>query len=601
MRASMLVSIGVLLSSGAFLLLSLNYANTVGLFQIKSSLPAQFFATQVEALVDGIYAAPEEMTIRYSGPNTCYWDENLSEWRCQGDIRIRSVGASASFTHNTVGMGFPLTGCLYLDFSPAFLGWAKKKIKAGIEKLGKKSGEEVVEELVGEVAENTFEELAKKAGKNLDDAMDEFAERRARELAELYGTSAEAEKESVKKSLRKSISEGETTYDTQLFLEYLSSSANREMAEGSIRASLKSLASATKDQVKNFFKKGFTTVAGLYSKLGATKTILKGTLKGLTTYASCRSENPLLDIVDLLLNGQIILEWDNKIIHNFYDFYVGKTGAVSLRYVQAGREREINKLMVLNGEDMCFLRYYLAYNLTDYEFTNFPVKDGAIELSKERKLFDTLCDENSEYYPKDLFDILETIKQVERDGQTRTLTIFVNPGKMISKEGTKLCERRVKRTEDGRFNGSFVIFCYEISNLVGDDFNLTINYDNPESEITALSLPEKLIKEEGGNEYWFVDAPEVQGRFKIDSPILTYVKAIKGLFEKLDREYELDTDLIWPANYVERKDAYFQSRYDRYELRINKTGGGNIRLTPEYKGMVLGMDYNGIYTEAQLK
>ena len=630
------------------MLLSLNYANTVGLFQIKSSLPAQFFATQVEALVDGIYAAPEEMTIRYSGPNTCYWDGNLSEWRCQGDIRIKSVGASASFTHNSVTLGFPATGCIYIDLLPVV--WRKAKGEELIQPKASKNVRKsmtlensprevaVVLEGLDEAEEEALEEGLRNVFKKLK-AGDELTDEEIELLNNLRRRTVEEGKGSEKTFLeywrekRWTLERGEPRrHDFFEVLEACMKDADCVSGKGYLYKKIeKQLAPVVekiaearsirekfgKEAMIAFLEKGYIprkhrmlgTAKKVLSKLSTVKKIYDRTVRTLTMYASCRSDNILLDLVDLLMNGQIILETDNKIIHHFYDFYVGKTGAVSLKYVQAGREREINKLMVLNGEDMCFQRHFLSYNLTDYEFTNFPVKDGAIELSKERKLFDTLCDENNRYYPRDLFDIIETIKQVEKDGQTRTITVFVNPGKMISKEGTKLCERRVKRTEDGRFNGSFVIFCYQIPSLIGRDFNLTINYDNPEEEILPTGTADELIKKEGGNEYWFASPPIIEGRFKIDSPALTFGSLLGlGVRESIFQiPYEVGqgvTKWISPRTQLPRKEAYFQSRYDMYELTIGKKpfgGSWALQINVSYKGMVLGMDYDGIYTEAQLK
>ena len=172
----MLVSIGVLLSSGAFLLMSLNYANAVGLFQIKSTLPAQFFANQMEAIIDGIYSVPEDVTIRYSGPNTCYWDQNISEWRCLGGLRIKSVGATASFTHTSVTMGFPFTGCLYVDIGMIVWQRIKPRMTKFFKRIKEGGSEEEVFRMWKSASEKTLKEATEEAVekaeyKSLDEAL----------------------------------------------------------------------------------------------------------------------------------------------------------------------------------------------------------------------------------------------------------------------------------------------------------------------------------------------------------------------------------------------------------------------------------------------
>jgi len=157
-KASLILTAGSIIFSGAFLLLSLNYANNMGLFYTDSAKPALYFSNQLEAAMSGVYASPEETTIEYSGPRSCEWNNEILEYDC-GGATIKNIGASVGFTQNQITMGFPLTGCLYLDFLTGLISKALKSRKAN--KVGALSAtyESVLKELKAGVKELSGKEV----------------------------------------------------------------------------------------------------------------------------------------------------------------------------------------------------------------------------------------------------------------------------------------------------------------------------------------------------------------------------------------------------------------------------------------------------------
>jgi len=339
------------------------------------------------------------------------------------------------------------------------------------------------------------------------------------------------------------------------------------------------------DAVDEIVKRGWTDKAkDFLSRIFVSRTRKGLFLRGLVGYLSCGNDNPLLDAIDFFLNGQLVLETDYRQIATPYTFFVGKTGALYLTYKTGNEEKDLNKLFVLNGDDMCATREFLAYNLTDYSPKPFKIVDGDIILEKNKVLYDTICDKSSTYYPTGIPEIVEYVEQAcnsENGKSLHPIRIYATPSRFISKDGTKICEEKVTRNSKATMTGSFKIFCYDLSNLCEVDlgeFNPVPSWFNDYANIE-------------GNYYFAPEDPEITLRSKITSPLASAF-GIEGL--QLP-EVELPKFNLFTGN---NKQFYFPSRYDYVEVRAEKENG-KVYLKNIKEENVMGANFKGIYTEYQ--
>jgi hypothetical protein len=618
-KASLILTAGSIIFSGAFLLLSLNYANNVGLFYTKSSMPAMYFANQMEAVVSGVYASPEESTITYSGPRSCRWDSNNLEYVCNGGATISNVGATIGFTQNQIAVGFPFTACVYVDF----LGMAwnkyksnKKVVKEAAEKAGntglEETGEDFLqdaEKLVEENAEKVIEEGVeagfRKLARDLDiDDFDKFVKNYADDLAEKRAI--RQLEESGRMNLRElqSIKEMESAKIQETIWDSIRSNKWDPEYVGLIDAMTGPPGSAIMDAwdqaaevaakqllgfpvEKELLEKGWVSrgLDWLSSKLSVLNKVKIGKLRLITPYLSCRNDNLAMDLLDIAMNGQIVFEWDHRQFSRSDTFYIGKTGAISLTYNLGGEERDVNKLFAMDGDDMCAAREFLAYNLTQYAPLNFDIVDGGVVIDKKNGLFNTICDESSAYYPIGVPEIAQSVLDacnLPGNGELPPIRVYSTPSKIITKDGTTICEERVKRTSDGKMDGSFKILCFDLSELCNVDLT---NFEPVHS---------KHFEAEGlGNYYKNPGGDIIENRFRIDSPLL----GVAGMGPILDVEFPSAPTA--PIGITEDKEFYLPSRYDYVEVAIIKDNGV-VYLRNINEVNVMGVNFQGVYTEDQL-
>jgi len=364
-------------------------------------------------------------------------------------------------------------------------------------------------------------------------------------------------------------------------------------------------------------------ITGYDSKIRAAISLGHNTIEGITQWASCRNDNLMLDVMDTFLNCQLVFELGYKSIMRPYTFYVGKTGSTSITYTQQGEEMDVNKLYAVSGDDLCFAREAIAYEMDDYAPINFDIVDGTITFKKNKGLYDTVCDESSEYYPIGIPEIAEYVSQACKVGLGENnvllprIRVYATPSKIITKEGTTICEERVERNEEGNIKDSFKIMCFNLTeltdgngnacNIAENDFDITVDYNR---DLNAKTWDEGWDAGDiSGNSYFYPEAPQFEFRFSVDSPITGIFRDI-GVLNYGEDLFAADLDFFEDIfnsaiSFLGNpdKEYYFPSRYDYYILEAKMSGGKivvDIIPDPETGKLinnVLGANYNGVYTE----
>ena len=91
-RAQIVIGIGVLILSAAFLLVGVYFANLQGLFFQNGARSLQLFADNIGFSINSLYAAPSSMSITLAGNNSlCSWDPSIAAYTCAGGSKIYNL------------------------------------------------------------------------------------------------------------------------------------------------------------------------------------------------------------------------------------------------------------------------------------------------------------------------------------------------------------------------------------------------------------------------------------------------------------------------------------------------------------------------------
>jgi hypothetical protein len=262
---------------------------------------------------------------------------------------------------------------------------------------------------------------------------------------------------------------------------------------------------------------------------------------------------------------------------------------------------------------MCFLRNQLSFFGGDYDTPALKMEDGKIILSKNKETFDTLCDDESDYYPIGVGEIADYVKKA-CEGINQDFYVYVTPARFFSYEDGMLCEKHFARNEEGENEGEFTLFCYDFADVgcsVDVQFtDLSIAYDMKEGSIVEMNIIDQLVNpslgdlRESGNTYWFKHTSYLLPSVTIDVPILgdilDFIFGIFGADSPLDMLSEgLNTiipEIPFDSRSLEEKPGFLQSMYYRCELHATNVVG-EVRLTSDECEPVVLMNWNSIMTE----
>lgn len=619
-KAYVPITIGSLLISAGFLLLGLYYGSVSGAFWVERTLPPLLFASELEAITSSVYSIPEEIEIEYRGTRMCRWDNLTESFACRGGAYIEEVGAVTSYTIDPTVLDVPITLCVYWDLKPLFakllkpaakifravggrargiIFWAPSKLRGLLPKRGTFTNKFI------DFWRGLWDRLRVRMGEWIIDHP-RFAfvcKWKALKICELY--------EKVPRMLK-----GKPNWVIDFIT--VRSRAGKFVAT-------KWIARYPWPPSKWIrFKHWLADVMTLGTAFGVVK---EGYRAGVR-FASCRSDNILWDIpLTLIAPLQIVLKSDTRITVDFYDFYVGKVGGIWVNYSYGTPTKySIARLFALNGADMCWLEKFLISNAYNDTPQGFPIREGRITFRKTRSNFDTLC-EKEDLYPVGLAGIAKKVVEVKEGGGTRIFPLYLNPSIAIVKENNMLCEKRIGRTPDGRNNSEFTIYCYDFAelnvNLSNFPERLQVNYSGRKEGIRNVSIRKvipflgtfmdvvvpKMVSDELGNEFWFKNPMGVESYLSVDMPILSIAGEALGWIPLLDwlksAAMGLSADVSWIGEWIvsglfeiralsmDEKQAYYQSRYDKFEITVSEVGG-EIYISAGPLEPVIFADWQGV-------
>lgn len=143
-RAQIVIGIGVIILSAAFLLVGIYFANLQGLFFQNGARSLQLFADNMGSSINSLYGAPSSMTITLAGNNSlCTWDPSISAYTCAGGSKIYNVSYANGPTLDSGKNVFSIALCFMIGYGFGGVG----------------SSEGLAKEGSGEAAQVTKEEL----------------------------------------------------------------------------------------------------------------------------------------------------------------------------------------------------------------------------------------------------------------------------------------------------------------------------------------------------------------------------------------------------------------------------------------------------------
>lgn len=666
------MAIAIIIICSVFFVLSLFFTEFIGAFYLEKGLPLVLFSNELGSIYTTMYAVPEYIEVNFSGTNLCRWNRTFGKYKCVDGLTIDQIGLAASHTTAVEIEAVPLTVCVYFSIQPLFqkiagviaskvggklasvaskstkltrIAGALKKVGRSIRSLLYKIKMRILEKIKGiarRIKEKFYGFLAKipyfgrryreeliffhKFGyfkSELKSILKNSLKLSDGEIDEVLSICLNAEKHNIPSQTAQRLSEFLDKYQISLLPEspdippplrtkYYFWEEYAKLKEA-VEAEWYLLPEVSKFRraFLNTFKK---SAKGMVSK------------ESLFKYLSCRWGNWWTDLFIIGIFGMVIRS-DTLFSRQFYSRYVGKVGALIVTSNDGDVTYSADRLIALDGEDFCTIQKYL----TDQSTTIFEVKNitsehmvdffhGVMRFSKSRGLYDTLCKKKDVFYPNYLEKIVNASIHVCKNGGSKTLTIYLPPGRSILKKGDDmLCEGRVGRSEDGRNLSNFIIGCINMNELLGElgcDINLgleelTTNYKGPTEEtckdvsfqVTAaralLPLGPLLVKYRcnlKGDEYFDMWPVESDTSVKFEFPLADAIGAAGGAFgynvsipvldqivdavegaigSGIDALLNSAFQYLYNAyNFVHKieKEAYYQSRFDYYTVDIRKSG-----------------------------
>ena len=116
-RAQIVIGIGVIIISAAFLLVGVYFANLQGLFFQNGARSLQLFADNVGFSINSLYSAPSSMSITLNGNNSlCSWNPAISAYTCAGGSKIYNLSYANGPTLDSGKNVFSIALCFMVGY-----------------------------------------------------------------------------------------------------------------------------------------------------------------------------------------------------------------------------------------------------------------------------------------------------------------------------------------------------------------------------------------------------------------------------------------------------------------------------------------------------
>ncbi|MCL4396808.1 hypothetical protein M1494_00465 [Candidatus Parvarchaeota archaeon] len=116
-KAQIVIGIGVIILSAAFLLVGVYFANLQGLFFQNGATSLQLFADNIGFSINSLYSAPSSMSITLAGNNSlCTWDPSIAAYTCAGGSKIYNISYANGPTLDSGKNVFSVALCFMVGY-----------------------------------------------------------------------------------------------------------------------------------------------------------------------------------------------------------------------------------------------------------------------------------------------------------------------------------------------------------------------------------------------------------------------------------------------------------------------------------------------------
>ncbi|MCW1294973.1 MAG: hypothetical protein QXP07_03940, partial [Candidatus Parvarchaeum sp.] len=116
-KAQIVIGIGVIILSAAFLLVGVYFANLQGLFFQNGARSLQLFADNIGFSINSLYSAPSSMSITLAGNNSlCTWDPSIAAYTCAGGSKVYNVSYANGPTLDSGKNVFSVALCFMVGY-----------------------------------------------------------------------------------------------------------------------------------------------------------------------------------------------------------------------------------------------------------------------------------------------------------------------------------------------------------------------------------------------------------------------------------------------------------------------------------------------------
>ncbi len=183
-RAQIVIGIGILVISAAFLLVGIYFANLQGLIFQNGAQAMQLFSNNMASAINSLYGAPSSMQISLAGNSSlCSWNPASDAYDCSGGSKIYNLSYATGPTVDSGQGMFSVALCFTLGYGfgkfktpPGISGTADEATRVGATVAERVGTEATISEVSSEVAHESAAQAAsslpsdiKNMGNNIPD------------------------------------------------------------------------------------------------------------------------------------------------------------------------------------------------------------------------------------------------------------------------------------------------------------------------------------------------------------------------------------------------------------------------------------------------
>ncbi len=161
-KAQIVIGIGIIILSAAFLLVGVYFANLQGLFFQNGARSLQLFADNIGFSINSLYSAPSSMSITLAGNNSlCSWNPSISAYTCAGGSKVYNLSYANGPTLDAGKNVFSVALCFMIGYGFGGVGGSTSGAKEGVDAATQVSTE------VAKDTENTLVQTGEQAAHEL--------------------------------------------------------------------------------------------------------------------------------------------------------------------------------------------------------------------------------------------------------------------------------------------------------------------------------------------------------------------------------------------------------------------------------------------------